>query len=47
MINGFILIAFVSLFERLNLSRVPVIDSNGKLVGVVSLMRMVLHGIRK
>ncbi|MFT7414833.1 MAG: CBS domain-containing protein [Methylophagaceae bacterium] len=34
------------LFERLNLSRAPVMD-NGKLVGVVSLTRMVLHGIRK
>lgn len=34
------------LLERLKLSRVPVVDS-GKLVGVVSLTRMVLHGIRK
>lgn len=34
------------LFERLKLSRAPVMD-NGKLVGVVSLTRMVLHGIRK
>ncbi len=34
------------LFERLKLSRVPVME-NGKLVGVVSLTRMVLHGIRK
>jgi CBS domain-containing protein len=33
-------------FERLKLSRAPVMD-NGKLVGVVSLTRMVLHGIRK
>lgn len=34
------------LFERLNLSRAPVMD-NGQLVGVVSLTRMVLHGIKK
>lgn len=34
------------LFERLNLSRAPVME-NGKLVGVVSLTRMVLHGFRK
>lgn len=34
------------LLERLKLSRVPVVDS-GKLVGVVSLTRMVLNGIRK
>jgi len=34
------------LFERLKLSRAPVME-NGKLVGVVSLTRMVLHGIRK
>jgi len=34
------------LMERLKLSRAPVMD-NGKLVGVVSLTRMVLHGIRK
>ena len=34
------------LFERLKLSRAPVMD-NGKLVGVVSLTRMVLQGIRK
>lgn len=34
------------LFERLKLSRAPVMD-NGKLVGVMSLTRMVLHGIRK
>jgi signal-transduction protein with cAMP-binding, CBS, and nucleotidyltransferase domain len=34
------------LFERLKLSRTPVMD-NGKLVGVVILTRMVLHGIRK
>lgn len=34
------------LFERLKLSRAPVMD-NGKLVGVVSLTRMVVHGIRK
>ena len=34
------------LFQRLQLSRAPVID-NGKLVGVVSLTRMVLHGVRK
>ena len=34
------------LFERLKLSRAPVMD-NGKLVGVVSLTRMVLYGIRK
>lgn len=34
------------LFERLKLSRTLVMD-NGKLVGVVSLTRMVLHGIRK
>ena len=33
------------LFERLKLSRAPVVE-NGKLVGVVSLTRMVLHGIR-
>ncbi|MDO7596221.1 MAG: CBS domain-containing protein [Pseudomonadota bacterium] len=33
------------LFERLKLSRAPVVD-NGKLVGIVSLTRMVLHGIR-
>ncbi len=34
------------LFERLSLSRAPVMEK-GKLVGVVSLTRMVLHGIRK
>lgn len=34
------------LFERLKLSRAPVME-NGKLVGVVSLTRMVLHGLRK
>jgi len=34
------------LLERLELSRVPVME-NGKLVGVISLTRMVLHGIRK
>jgi len=34
------------LFERLKLSRAPVMD-RGQLVGVVSLTRMVLHGIRK
>lgn len=34
------------LFSRLQLSRAPVID-NGKLVGVVSLTRMVFHGVRK
>jgi len=34
------------IFERLNLSRASVMD-NGKLVGVVSLTRMGLHGIRK
>jgi len=34
------------LLERLKLSRAPVKD-NDKLVGVVSLTRMVLHGIRK
>ncbi|NOQ81844.1 MAG: CBS domain-containing protein [Methylophaga sp.] len=34
------------LFARLKLSRAPVME-NGKLVGVVSLTRMVLHGIRK
>jgi CBS domain-containing protein len=34
------------LLERLKLSRAPVIE-NGKLIGVVSLTRMVLHGIRK
>lgn len=34
------------LFERLKLSRAPVIDK-GRLVGVVSLTRMVLQGIRK
>ncbi|MDC9726022.1 MAG: CBS domain-containing protein [Gammaproteobacteria bacterium] len=34
------------LFERLKLSRAPVME-NDKLVGVVSLARMVLHGIRK
>lgn len=34
------------LFERLKLSRAPVMDE-GKLVGVVSLTRMVLHAIRK
>jgi predicted transcriptional regulator len=34
------------LFERLKLSRAPVME-NGKLVGVVSLTRMVVHGIRK
>lgn len=34
------------LFERLKLSRAPVME-NGKLVGVVSLTRMVIHGIRK
>lgn len=34
------------LFERLKLSRAPVMDG-GKLVGVVSLTRMVLEGVRK
>lgn len=34
------------LFERLNLFRVPVME-NVKLVSVVSLTRMVLHGIKK
>lgn len=34
------------LFERLKLSRAPVME-NGKLVGAVSLTRMVLEGIRK
>jgi len=34
------------LMERLKLSRSPVME-NGKLVGVISLTRMVLHGIRK
>ena len=34
------------LFERLKLSRAPVMEK-GKLVGVVSLTRMVVHGIRK
>ena len=34
------------LFERLKLSRAPVVDG-GKLVGVVSLTRMVLEGVRK
>jgi len=34
------------LLERLKLSRVPVMD-NDKLVGVISLTRMVLQGIRK
>lgn len=34
------------LFERLNLSRAPVMD-NGKLVDVVNLTRIGLHGIRK
>jgi len=34
------------LFERLKLSRAPVME-DGKLVGVVSLTRMVLKGIRK
>ncbi|PHS69198.1 MAG: hypothetical protein COB23_07565 [Methylophaga sp.] len=34
------------LFERFKLSRAPVVDE-GKLVGVVSLTRMVLQGIRK
>jgi len=34
------------LFERFKLSRAPVME-NGQLVGVVSLTRMVLHGIRK
>jgi len=33
------------LFERLNLSRAPVTENN-KLVGVVSLTRMVLDGIK-
>ena len=35
------------LFERFKLSRAPVVDKEGKLIGVVSLTRMVLHGIRK
>ncbi|NQY27482.1 MAG: CBS domain-containing protein [Piscirickettsiaceae bacterium] len=35
------------LFERFRLSRAPVVDKEGKLIGVVSLTRMVLHGIRK
>ncbi len=34
------------LFERLKLSRAPVME-NGKLVGIVSLTRMVVYGIRK
>ena len=34
------------LFERFKLSRAPVVDKEGKLIGVVSLTRMVLHGIR-
>ena len=34
------------LFERFRLSRAPVVE-NGELVGVVSLTRMVVHGIRK
>jgi len=34
------------LMERLKLSRAPVME-NGRLVGVISLTRMVLHGIRK
>ncbi|RKZ87872.1 MAG: histidine kinase [Gammaproteobacteria bacterium] len=34
------------LFERFRLSRAPVVE-NGKLVGVVSLTRMVVHGVRK
>lgn len=34
------------LFERFKLSRAPVVE-NGKLVGVVSLTRMVVHGVRK
>jgi CBS domain-containing protein len=33
------------LLERLNLSRAPVID-HGELIGVVSLTRIVLHGIK-
>ncbi len=33
------------LLERLKLSRAPVVD-NGKLVGVVSVTGMVLHGVR-
>ncbi len=35
------------LFERFRLSRAPVVDKEGKLIGVVSLTRMVLQGIRK
>jgi len=35
------------LFERFKLSRAPVVDKTGKLIGVVSLTRMVLHGIRR
>ena len=34
------------LFERFRLSRAPVVE-DGKLIGVVSLTRMVLHGVRK
>ena len=34
------------LFERLKLSRAPVVE-DGKLIGVVSLTRMVLRGVRK
>jgi predicted transcriptional regulator len=34
------------LFKRFRLSRAPVVE-NGKLVGVVSLTRMVVHGVRK
>lgn len=33
------------LFERFDLSRAPVIDSGGNVVGVVSFTDMVLHGM--
>ena len=33
------------LFERFDLSRAPVIDAHGEVVGVVSFTDMVLHGL--
>jgi CBS domain-containing protein len=33
------------LFERFDLSRAPVIDASGEVVGVVSFTDMVLHGL--
>ena len=33
------------LFERFDLSRAPVVDENGEVVGIVSFTDMVLHGL--